>query len=102
MANNNTEGSNVKVWQAILIGIVIGVLSGIGASQMTMAADVREAVSLAKQNAVIHDRDMIVINTRIEKILQVFESHLEANRALVQTLDKWLTVWNSEGPPKKP
>lgn len=77
---------NMKTWQSILVGVLIGFPAGVGAMQATLIGDVREHST--KITAIVHsiEASEVSVNQRIERITRMMESLLESNRQLLSEL----------------
>lgn len=82
----------MKIWQAVVIGIVIGFLGGVGTVQMTMAADVRDnKVNIAHLKKEHEDTKAamlkanedarVVFEKRMDNVVRLWEANLEQQRA---------------------
>lgn len=82
MSNN----SNMKTWQSILVGLIIGFLGGVGTMQASLVGDVREhTVKLESINRSA-EYNTTQIEQRYDRVIRLMESLLETNRQLIVEL----------------
>lgn len=82
MSNN----SNMKTWQSILVGLIIGFLGGVGTMQASLVGDVREhTVKLESINRSA-EYNTTQMEQRYDRVIRLMESLLETNRQLIVEL----------------
>jgi len=82
MGTNN----NMKTWQSILVGLIIGFLGGVGTMQASLVGDVREhSVKLVTINRSV-EVNADQMEQRYDRVIRLMESLLETNRQLIVEL----------------
>lgn len=77
---------DMKNAQAIMIGIVIGVLSGIGFVHLTIAGDVQKHETKITQLEKDRDSDRERLDQRIYEVAELVKEVLASNRELISIL----------------
>lgn len=82
MGTNN----NMKTWQSILVGLIIGFLGGVGTMQASLVGDVREHT--VKLESINHSAEYNTaqMEQRYDRVIRLMESLLETNRQLIVEL----------------
>ena len=87
----------MKTWTAIFIGVAIGVLSGVGLQQVTLAGDVREnKIELRSLKDEMTRRDK-VFEERMGNIIRLWEAQLNAEHELIALVREQIRVIERTG-----
>lgn len=78
--------NNMKTWQSILIGLIIGFLGGVGTMQASLVADVREHSVKLESMGRAQDQNISQMEQRYDRVIRLMESLLETNRQLIVEL----------------
>lgn len=77
--------NDMRTWQSIVVGVIIGFLAGVGTMQATLVSDVTShGVKLANLDHRLDLTDAL-IEKRISNVILLWEKSLESNRALMES-----------------
>lgn len=82
MGTNN----NMKTWQSILVGLIIGFLGGVGTMQASLVGDVREHSVKLESISRTAEANVVQMEQRYDRVIRLMESLLETNRQLIVEL----------------
>lgn len=82
MGTNN----NMKTWQSILVGLIIGFLGGVGTMQASLVGDVREHTVKLESISRTAEANVVQMEQRYDRVIRLMESLLETNRQLIVEL----------------
>lgn len=78
--------TEMKTAQAIAVGAAIGLLSGVGMSQVTFVGDVKEHSTKIAQLEKDRDADRIRTDARIYEVASLVKEVIQSNRELIHVL----------------
>ena len=77
--------NDMRTWQSIVVGVIIGFLAGVGTMQATLVSDVTShGVKLTAMDQRLNSTDAL-IERRIGNVILLWEKSLEASRALMES-----------------
>jgi hypothetical protein len=82
------EHNEMRTYQSIIIGIVIGFLAGVGTMQASLIGDVRDhttRISHIEQDA---KAQQLMFEERMDKLVRMLEALVSTNRELI-------AMWNA-------
>jgi hypothetical protein len=87
MSNNRGEQGNMKTFHAIIVGLVIGFLAGVGTMQASLIGDVRDHTTKIAHIEKDFVAEQSQVDRRLDNIARLMESMLETNRELIVLLN---------------
>lgn len=78
---------DMKTYQAIAVGVIIGFLGGVGTMQATIVGDVRTHETRIAHIEADAKQQMQGFEYRMDKLVRMLESLLETNRELIARWD---------------
>jgi len=88
----------MKVWQAICVGVIIGFPGGVATMQATIIGSTRENTVKIEQLSTRLDRTEAAFEKRMDRVIQLWESSLESNRALITLVEKQIALLEDRKP----
>lgn len=79
--------NDMKTYQSIVIGIVIGFLAGVGTMQASLVGDVRDHSIRITHIETESVKQMAQFEQRMDKIVRMLEALIETNRELLAALN---------------
>lgn len=79
--------NDMKTYQSIVIGIVIGFLAGVGTMQASLVGDVRDHSIRITHIETESVKQMAQFEQRMDKLVRMLEALIETNRELLAALN---------------
>ena len=79
--------NDMKTYQAIVVGIIIGFLGGVGTMQATIVGDVKTHETRLTHIEADAKQQVLAFEQRMDKLVRMMESLLQTNRELIARWD---------------
>lgn len=76
----------MRTAQAIVVGLIIGLMAGVGLQQLTLAGDVKEHTAKISQLEKDRDADRLAFDRKIVEVTDLVKEVIVSNRELIQVM----------------